>query len=75
MISGSGTNLIWNNDTDFAVLDNEVVTIYRNFEKGDSVKLPVTPQRIFEGLLLGIADAEKTLLVEWRDPGAVVHKI
>jgi hypothetical protein len=51
------------------------VTIYRNFEKGDSVKLPVTPQRIFEGLLLGIADADKTLLVEWRDPGAVVHKI
>lgn len=57
------------------MLDNEVVTVYRNFEKGESVKMSVTPQRIFEGLLLGIADAEKTLLVDWRDPATVVHKI
>jgi hypothetical protein len=57
------------------VLDNEVITVYRNFEKGESVKMSATPQRIFEGLLLGIADAEKTMLVDWRDPGNVVHKI
>ncbi len=47
VISGNGTNLIWNNDNDFAVLDNEVITVYRNFEKGDSVKLPIVPLRIF----------------------------
>lgn len=75
VISGSGTNLVWCNDSDFAVLDNEVITVYRNFEKGESVKMSITPQRIFEGLLLGIADAEKTMLVDWRDPGNVVHKI
>lgn len=75
VVSGSGTNLIWHNDSDFAVLDNEMITVYRNFEKGESVKLSVTPQRIFQGLLLGVADAEKTLLVDWQDPGTVVHKI
>ena len=37
--------------------------------------MSVTPQRIFEGLLLGIADTEKTMLVDWRDPGNVVHKM
>lgn len=31
VISGNGTNLIWNNDNDFAVLDNEVIIVYRNF--------------------------------------------
>jgi coatomer subunit beta' len=75
VVSGTGTNLVWHNDSDFAVLDNEVITVYRNFEKGDSVKLPVTPQRIFEGLLLGIADAEKTLLVDWQEPGTAIHRI
>lgn len=24
---------------------------------------------------MGIADAEKTMLADWRDPGTIVHKI
>lgn len=75
VVSGSGTNLVWNNDTDFAVLDNEVITIYKNFEKAESAKLPVTPLRIFEGYLLGVSDSEKTLLCEWGEVSNVVHKI
>ena len=47
VVSGSGTNLVWHNDSDFAVLDNDVVTVYRGFEKAESVKLPIIPQRIF----------------------------
>lgn len=31
VVSGTGTNLVWHNDSDFAVLDNEVITVYRNF--------------------------------------------
>ena len=75
VVSGSGTNLIWQNDSDFAVLDNEVITTYKNFEKGESIKLAVTPQRIFEGHLLGVADAEKTLLFDWSELGAALHRI
>jgi len=56
VVSGSGTNLIWSSDTDFAVLDNDMLVIYQNFEKKESVKLPIAPQRIFEGHLLGVAD-------------------
>jgi coatomer subunit beta' len=75
VISGNGTNLVWSNDTDFAVLDNEVITVYKNFEKGESIKLSVTPQRIFEGHLLGVADADKTILCDWNELGSIIHKI
>lgn len=75
VVSGSGANLIWHNDSDFAVLDNEVITVYKNFEKGESIKLSVTPQRIFEGYLLGVSDADKTLLFDWNELGTVIHKI
>lgn len=37
--------------------------------------MPVTPQRIFEGELMGVADNEKTLLYDWNDLTRPVHKI
>lgn len=37
--------------------------------------MPVTPQRIFEGELLGVADNEKTLLYDWNDLTHPLHKI
>lgn len=75
VVSGSGTNLVWNNDTDFAVLDNEVITLYHNFEKYDSIKVPLTPQKIFEGHLLGVADNEKTFFYSWNDLSRPLHKL
>ena len=75
VVSGSGTNLIWNNDTDFAVLDNEVITLYQNFEKHESIKVPITATKIFEGHLLGIADNEVTLFYNWNDLSHPVYKI
>ena len=56
VVSGNGTNLIWSSDNDFAVLDNDMLVIYQNFEKKESLKLPIAPQRIFEGHLLAVAD-------------------
>ena len=75
IVSGSGTNLIWHNDSDFAVLDNDVVTIYRSFEKAESLKMQIIPQRIFEGDLLGVADADKTLFYHWERLGQPLHSL
>ena len=47
VVSGSGTNLIWSSDSDFAVLDNDMLVVYQNFEKKEAVKMPLIPQRIF----------------------------
>lgn len=47
VISGNGTNLVWSNDTDFAVLDNDVVTFYQNFTLHESIKMPISPLFIF----------------------------
>lgn len=75
VVSGNGTNLVWSNDSDFAVIDNDFLVLYKNFEKAESIKLPITPQRIFEGYLLGVADNEKTLLYDWNDLTRPLHKM
>ncbi len=41
----------------------------------EAVKIPFPPIKIFEGALLGVADAEKTLLYDWSDLTRPVHKI
>jgi hypothetical protein len=37
--------------------------------------VPIVPQRIFEGHLLGIADNEKTLFYSWDDLSRPIHKL
>ncbi len=37
--------------------------------------MPIIPQRIFEGLLLGVADQEKTLFYNWNDLTRPIHKL
>jgi hypothetical protein len=31
VVLGNGTSLIWRNDSDFAVLENDIVNIYSQF--------------------------------------------
>jgi hypothetical protein len=67
--------LIWQNDSDFAVLDNDIVGIYRNFEKAESIKIHFTPQKIFEGVLLGVADLGTTLFYDWNSLTKPLHSL
>ena len=67
MILGNGTSLVWNNDSDFAVLENDTVNIYTNFEYDSSIKLPFVPNMIYEGYLLSIAGPESLVLYKWDD--------
>ena len=51
------------------------MTIYRSFEKAESLKMQIIPQRIFEGGLLGVADAERTLLYHWNRLMQPLHSL
>ena len=75
VILGNGTNLVWHNDSDFAVLDGDTVNLYQNFESSAAIKVPFTPHRIFEGELLTIAGPEKVLFYEWHRLSAPANQL
>lgn len=54
VILGTGTSLIWKNDSDFAVLQNDIINIYTQFEYSSSIKLSFVPKRIYEGYFLTV---------------------
>ena len=70
---GSGTSLVWSNETDFAVLENDVVNMYNQFEYSSSIKVPFVPKRLFDGFFLAIAGAETMLLYDWNRIEKPVH--
>lgn len=65
MILGNGTSLIWRNDSDFAVLENDIINIYSQFEYSSSIKLSFVPKKLYEGYFLTIAGPDTLLLYDW----------
>lgn len=65
MILGSGTSLIWRNDNDFAVLENDIINIYQHLEFNSSIKLAFVPKKIYEGYYLTVAGPDSLVLYDW----------
>ena len=49
VILGNGTQLTWQNDNDFIVLENDTIHQYESLQYASSFKMPFIPERIFEG--------------------------
>ena len=75
MILGNGTQLTWQNDNDFIVLENDTIHQYESLQYISSFKLPFIPERIFEGELLAINGKDTTLFYEWNNLSKPLHKL
>lgn len=63
---GTGSDLSWSPDKDFAVRDNLQVKIYRNFEIAFEFKPELAPTGLQGGLLLGVISSACTTFYDWE---------
>lgn len=62
---GTGTDLVWSPDKDFAVRDNTVVKIYRNNEVSFEFKPEAIPIGLHGGPVLGVVSATNIVFYDW----------
>jgi len=63
---GTGADLSWSLDKDFAVRDNLLVKIYRNFEVGFEFKPEIASIGLQGGPLLAVIGAAATTFYDWE---------
>lgn len=64
---GTGADLSWSPDKDFAVRDNMQVKIYRNFEVSFEFKPEIAPIGLQGGPLLGVIGSASTTFYDWEN--------
>ena len=75
MILGTGTNLVWANDTDFVVQENDVINVFSQFEYSASAKLNFVPKKLFEGTFLAVAGPDTLVLYDWQHVDKPIHAL
>jgi hypothetical protein len=66
---------VWRNDSDFVVLENDIVHVYTQFQYSTSIKLSFLPKKLYEGYFLTVAGSDNLTLYNWDRIEKPIHSL